>query len=424
MTASTAPPPAPGDGRPGQGPASAEGDSTGVLAGLRSRWALAAAATLLYWFAAHSLRPLVTLRLDELGASDAKTGLIVAAYSFVSLFVALPAGRVVDRLGVFRVLGAALVGMALIGIGYALATTPDHIFVLQVVNGVVELFVWLALQAMVSHAGSGSFLTRQLSLFSLAWGVGIAVGPILGAAVYARYGFAPLGGLYAGLSLLALVGLLVPDQGLRQHQAPSAEQRSSAATVRRITARPAVKGVLLSSFVALYVNSIKMSFYPLFLERAGLSVPRIGVLLSVIGVASLAVRVVLPAALRRWDPGSVLVWSMWASVLPIAVTPWLGAYWALAAAAALIGLGYGVNPPVTVQLMALHTEPAERGLAMGLRVTSNRLAQVAQPLVFGALISTVGMAAAFPASGVLLGALTLWAGSEASRMSLPAAEPP
>ncbi|MBA3622257.1 MAG: MFS transporter [Euzebyales bacterium] len=185
-----------------------------------------------------------------------------------------------------------------------------------------------------------------------------------------------------------------------------------------------MKGVLLSTFVALYVNSIKMSFYPLFLERAGVSVPRIGVLLSVIGVASLAVRVLLPAALRRWDPGRVLVWSMWASVVPITLTPWLGAYWALAVAAALIGLGYGVNPPVTVQLMALHTEPAERGLAMGLRVTSNRLAQVAQPLVFGALISTVGMAMAFPASGVLLGGLTLWAGSEASRMSLPAVEPP
>jgi hypothetical protein len=33
---------------------------------LHNRWAFVSLATLLYWFAAHTLRPLVALRLDEL----------------------------------------------------------------------------------------------------------------------------------------------------------------------------------------------------------------------------------------------------------------------------------------------------------------------------------------------------------------------
>lgn len=418
--------------KPGETPVETTGDDTqpaeapveapvGLLAGLRTRWALVSLSTLLYWSAAHSLRPLVTLRLDELGSSDAKTGLIVSSYAFFSLLLALPAGRVIDRVGVIRIFGASFTAMAVVGVGYAVAATPDQIFVLQIVNGVVELFVWLALQALISHAGKGDFLTRQLSLFSLAWGVGIAGGPVLGTAIYARYGFAPLGGVYAILSLLALVGLAAPYRGREAATAGHTKaEASSLATLRRIGARPAVKGVLLSSFVALYIQSIRLSFYPLLLERAGVTVPRIGVLLSVIGITSLVIRVPLPALLRRWDAGRVLVWTMWLCIVPMALTPWIGSYWLLLFAAVLIGAGYGVNPPVTVQLMAVHTEPAERGLAMGLRLVSNRLAQVAQPVLFGGIISVAGMALAFPISGLLLAGLTVWTASEASRMTMTA----
>ncbi|MGH3664808.1 MAG: MFS transporter, partial [Egibacteraceae bacterium] len=322
-------------------------DAAGLLAALRSRWALASAATLLYWFAAHSLRPLVTLRLDELGASDPQIALIVAAYPFCSLFCAMPAGRVVDRLGVLRVLAVSLVGMAAIGAGYALAATPNQILGLQVVNGIVELFVWLALQSLVTRAGTGVFRTRQLALFSLAWGVGLALGPILGAAVYSRVGFSPLGWLYAALALAALCGLAVPLRAGADSDARVGG--SSLGATRQMLASPAIRGVLLSTFVALYVNSIKMSFYPLLLERQGVPVARIGVLLSVIGVASLAVRVPLPALLRRWDAGRLLVTSMWLAIAAMAVTPWLGSYPALLVAAALVGLGYGLNPPLTVE---------------------------------------------------------------------------
>lgn len=388
-----------------------EADS--LLAALRSRWALVSLSTLLYWLAAQSLRPLVTLRLDELGTSDGTIGLIVSAYPFLPLLLALPGGRLIDRVGVLRVLAVSLVGMAVVGAGYALATTPAQIAVLQIANGIVELFVWLALQAVITYAAGGASRARHLSLFSLAWGLGLAIGPVVGTAVYERAGFAPLGWIYAGVALMALVGMAAPLTGDAD---PGKGVRGSFTDARAIAVRPAVLGVLLSSFVALYVNSVRTSFYPLFLERSGLRVSQVGVLLSIAGIASLVVRVPLPWLLARLPAGRVLVWSMWISFVPLALTPWIGPFWALAVAAAVMGAGQGVNPPVTVELMAVATEPDERGLAMGLRVAANRLAQVAQPLVFGALITTVGMAAAFPASGALLAGLAVWTARASQRM--------
>jgi MFS family permease len=389
-----------------------------IWTGLRDRWALASLAALLYWLAAHSLRPLVPLRLDQLGASDMEIGIAVAAFSLLSLFLAIPGGRLIDRVGILRILVLSLLGMALIGVGYALARTPTHILLLSLGNGIAELGVWLALQALISNAGSGAFLSRQLSLFSFGWGVGVAAGPVIGTFVFSRIGFPPLGGLYAILALVAMTAVLVPyrDREARLDADPAA-RKSSLSMLREIGSRPAVKGVLLASYVALFVNAIRTSFYPLYLERAGVSVSRIGILLSAIGVASLLVRLPLPAMLRRWGGGRVLVWSLWLCVVPMAATPWIQPYWLLFAAAALIGAAYGANPPITVELMARHTRATERGIAMGMRVTSNRLAQIGQPLLFGGLASGIGMAAAFPISGMLLAALTVWTWREAERIS-------
>jgi len=202
--------------------------------------------------------------------------------------------------------------MALTGIGYGLAVTPGHILVLMLVNGLAELGVWLALQALVTHAGAGAFLSRQLWLFSLGWGIGVAVGPVVGGIVLEYVGFPALGFLFAALSLAATVVVFVPYP--RRHDdmssgggEPRPSEESALLTIAR---RPAVKGVLLSSYVVLFVNAIRLSFYPLYLKWEGISLSRIGVLLSSFGVASLLIRFLLQRVVRRWGAGRVLVWSI------------------------------------------------------------------------------------------------------------------
>jgi MFS family permease len=156
----------------------------------------------------------------------------------------------------------------------------------------------------------------------------------------------------------------------------------------------------------MYVISIRSTFYPLALQDRGVPVPLIGVLLSIMGIASLAVRSLLPALSRRFGAGAVLVSGTVAGVVGISVTPWLVHPFLLVALAVITGAGYGSNPPVVMQLLTQHSADANRGLVMGLRATAGRLAQVTQPLAFGALAALVGVAAAFPISGgVLLAAV-------------------
>ena len=371
---------------------------------LLSRWALVSLLALLYWTASHSLRPFVVVRLDELGASTQEVGLVAAAYAFLALFLAIPGGRAIDRLGSSRVLYVSLVAMAVLGVAYAFAETVLHLFLLQIANGVVELGVWLAVQTLATGAGRGDTLARHLSLFSFTWGLGIAVGPTVGGLVYDRFGFSTLAFLYGGLAAAMLVALWF------------APARPASGTVRggRLgrdawqTARaPAIRTVLLSSFVVMYVISIKSTFYPLALQDRGISVPLIGVLLSIMGIASLAIRPLLPVLSRKLGAGTVLVAGTVVGVIGISLTPWLVHPALLVVLAVVTGAGYGSNPPVVMQLLTEHSADGNRGLVMGLRATAGRLAQVVQPLAFGGIAAVAGVAAAFPISGGVLLATVL-----------------
>jgi MFS family permease len=323
----------------------------------------------------------------------------------VTFFIAVPSGRMVDRAGLRRALVVGLAGMAVAGTAFAGATAVWHLAVLLMAAGVAELGAWVAMQALASQAGTGQALRRQLALFSFAWGLGLAVGPALGSTLYARAGFAWVGIGYCAAAVTGgLAAMLVPWSGgdREDSERPDVSMRSA---VGQMWASAPVKAVLLSSFVALFVYGVRTSFYPLLLERRGVSVGQIGLLLSTIGVASLIIRLPLPALLRRVGAERLLVASMWSAIIAITITPWLRGMWLYLPAAAVVGVGVGINPPVTVELMALHTSASERGLAMGLRVSSNRLAQMVQPVLFGGLASAAGLPVAFLAGGAFMSAV-------------------
>ena len=368
----------------------------------RSRWTLLSLGCLCYWIATQALRPMVALRLADLGSGDALIGVIIGLFSLVTFALALPGGRLMDNFGLRRALLAGSAGMVVTGLAFAWSARVWQVAVVLILAGIMELAVWLAMQALASQAGSGEELRRHLALFSFAWGAGAAIGPSLGSALYARWDFAAVALLYAGTAAVALVsGAAVPvaKRGNRRDEPPLAMLPA----VRGMWGASAVRSVLLSSFVVLFVYGIRNSFYPLLLERQGVPLPQIGLLLSTIGVASLLVRLPLPVLVRRIGPQRALVLSMWLPIVGMTVTPWLSSMWLYVPAAAAVGLGMGINAPVTVELMALSTSPQERGLAMGMRVSANRLAQMIQPVLFGTVAATVGMPLAFAAGGVVMG---------------------
>lgn len=357
------------------------------------------------------MRPFVALRLDDLGATSGEVGFAVAAFAALSLVLALPAGRLADRLPSTHVVFAAFLVQAGLSWGYATITSLAGIVLLQLGYGVAFLVGWLGLQAMIMSAPRGPALHFHLAVFSLGWGAGQAIGPSLGGVIYERLGFETLA---MGIGVVLIIGcalvVALPVQARRVAE-PERDAEGAAITpsitrdVRTLVGSSSVRLVLLAAFTVISVEAVRNSFYPILLVEEGYSGSQVGLLLTVAAAASLAIRSALPLIRRRYSAGAVLLGSTGAAVLGLGATPLLlFSVPLLSMGAVFMGLGNGLNPPITLELMASDVAARLRGSAAAVRAMSNRAANLVQPLAFSGLVTGVGMRASFPLASLGLGA--------------------
>lgn len=379
------------------------------MAVLWSRWVTVSIATLLYWLVYLVLTAYIPIRMNELGASDLEIGLAVGARGVLPTLLAMSLGRVADRSGGRRLLFPSLAMMTLLGLAHGFITQPWMFVAVGALYGIATVGVWITLQAVITHAGTGMALRTQLAFFSFMWGLGMAIGPAVGAYVYDARGFTAVTIAFAiGCAMVGVTSALIPWGRITSQAESDAPEVPFWDSVRVVSRRPAVRSVLLASFSTQYIFSIRSSFYPVVLERNGVSVTEIGLLLSIVGLTSLGIRAILPIILRMFSSSVVLVATTFAGAIAITMTPVLGSFMpALLAASVVMGIAVGINPPVTVELLARYTTRTERGLSAGMRVMVNRSAQVIQPLVFGALAAVGGALLAWPASAAILTGLTV-----------------
>ena len=105
--------------------------------------------------------------------------------------------------------------------------------------------------------------------------------------------------------------------------------------------------------------------------------------------------------MQRVGAQTVLRWTLTAAAATYLVYPFVHQPAGLAAVAFVMGLALGCGQPLSMQLTQRYAPAGRVGEAIGLRLTFNRLAQIAVPLVFGSL-GGFGVFAVFWANGALL----------------------
>lgn len=391
----------------------------------RDRWIHASIASFVYWIALEALRPMVALQLDAVGATGAQIGVAVAAYALLGLALAIPGGKVVDRVGPARLLVGGFGGLAVCGLLYLVtAGSVVGLTLVQLATGAAALAVWVSLQTAVTYAGSEELLRRHLAVFTTAWAAGAALGPLLGSWLFANVGFDAVAGVLVSGGVAGVVVTTRIPVPASQAVTVDGSATPPRGGVGRLVADPTVRLVLGASFVSLAVQSLRTSFLPLYLVERGYTVSAAGAVLTGIGLASLGVRPFLPLLGRVASGRAVLVATTWLAIGALALTPALAVGPGIIVVALGIGISLGLNPPTSVELMAGATPAELRGLAMGLRVAANRSAQVVQPLVFGGAVAVWGYGPAFVLTGASLGAVLSGLMARRGRTSDPPGDVP
>ncbi|HHW10194.1 MAG TPA: MFS transporter [Firmicutes bacterium] len=359
------------------------------------------------FFAISITRPLVALYAASFGAGSVAVGLVVASHSFFPLLMAVPAGSLVDRFGERCLITWGSVGLAAAsaivgwGGGYISIITGECL------AGLAHLAVVVAAQTYTGRIGSAENRETNFGWFTTFASAGQLFGPVIGGITADHWGYQAAFRLASLFSLAPLaIVMFMPKTRPRLENAGSGRSRSifhNGAQLRHLIKKQGVQAGIVSSFGVLFAQGVRTAFFPLYMSGLGYSATIISMHTSARALASVVVRPFLPVIVKLAGARYiVLSGSILLSAAGIGTIPLFTGFWPLLLTSVMVGLGIGLCQPLSMIAVADAAGDHEKGLAMGLRLTGNRLAQVTNPLLFGFVTQAAGMGPAFVLAGFLL----------------------
>ncbi|MEV6804847.1 MFS transporter [Streptomyces sp. NPDC051132] len=351
-------------------------------------------------------RPAVSYRALALGADERAVGVIAGVYALLPLFAAVPLGRRTDHGRCAPLLSA---GVVLIAGGCALSGLAGSLGAMALWSGVMGLghlcFV-IGAQSLVARQSAPHEQDRDFGYFTIGASLGQLAGPLAAGALVGGEG---PGGL-ARSSALALVtagagaaaafaSLWRIEDRTAAGPRPARAGRVPVAGILRTRGVPA--GILISLSV-LSATDILTAYLPVVGEHRGIAPSVVGVLLGLRAAASIACRLVLTPLLRLLGRPVLLTATCLPAALLCAAVALPVPVWALGAMLTALGFCLGVGQPLSMTTVVRAAPEEARSTALALRLTGNRLGQVAAPAAAGLVAGLAGVAAPFVLLGVLL----------------------
>ncbi|MFI6281048.1 MFS transporter [Streptomyces sp. NPDC050988] len=349
-------------------------------------------------------RPAVSYRALALGADERAIGVIAGVYALLPLFAAVPLGRRTDH---GRCAPLLPVGVVLIAGGCALSGTANSLAAMAAWSGVMGLghlsFV-IGAQSIVARQSAPQDQDRNFGHFTIGASLGQLVGPIAAGALIGgpdMAGTSALALLVAGA--VAAVSFVSLWRIEHRDRPQSRTGRADRVPVHRILRTRGVPAGIFISLAVLSATDILTAYLPVVGEHRGIAPSVIGLLLSLRAAATIACRLVMTPMLRLLGRAALLSTTCLLGALLCAGIALPVPVWGLAVILALLGFCLGVGQPLSMTTVVQAAPDDARSTALALRLTGNRLGQVAAPAAAGLVAGVAGVAAPF----VMLGALLL-----------------
>lgn len=327
--------------------------------------------TLLMHTACTSLRFTATLDAIHAGASSFEVGLMLASISFGPMFLAIAAGRWLDRSGPRApMLASRLSVMAAAGCAILLPASD---------LGIAPLFGACVLTGL-------SFMLTNVVIQRLTGDVTTPKNR--------RFAFTALSLTTASSNLAAPVvaGYVI-------------ERLSYTAVYVWSAVAPLILSVLVASVIISIAWEVGNLLIPIYAAGVGLTPSEIGWVLGSFAAATFIVRFVTPFLLKVVLEWHMIVLSLLLATAAFAVMPLVTTQGAMMGAAFVLGLGLGASLPNMMSLVYLFSPPERIGEAIGLRIMALNLGKSVFPVLAGLLGnwigagSTIWCLAAFAAGG-------------------------
>ncbi|MFO7649056.1 MFS transporter [Halomonas sp. 3H] len=349
------------------------------------------------------LATVITLRLDAAGQSAVVIGWVSSAYFIGLALGAMLNDRLLLRIGHIRAYGSFASLVAVTVLLQGLVEHPWAWFVLRLIGGWATVGVYLVIESWLLTAGEQKVRGRLLALYMISLYAAGVLGQLLLGVTEA------LGGAASFMVIAMLASLSVLPMAMIPRVSPLIEKAEPLSPLRLITLTPT--GVMGSFGSGVAVAAV-YTLLPLYLQRIGLPVDRIGQMMAVVVLGAMLLQYPVGRWSDRHDRQLVLIAIGAFCTLISAAVLWLPMnLWILAGLLFLLGGGVFSLYPVAVG-HAADRAPAGALVRMsqGLLLINAIGSALSPPLVspvMGAL-GDAGLFWAFGAMGLFLVAFFGW----------------
>lgn len=337
----------------------------------------------------------------QLGANPFEVGVLAGLYAFLSLLLAIEAGKACDRHGPVKLmtLGAALGTVALL-VAYFFETL-DALYVCAALSGAGFIFFNVSVQSLVALMSDAQTRARNFSVLSQGYSISTLVAPLIGGFAIQYLGAV---NTYLVFALLAMIpALTLPFmRSLARMKAAAAGAKPRSSVAELLRDKP-----LRTSFVTsgLVVTGWDLyTFYlPVYGHEIGLGAAVIGMVLALFGAAAFCVRYFLPPLVAKLGETGLLAWAMAIAAVLFVVFPLFENLYALCALSIGLGLTLGLGQPLSMMLTYARSPAARAGEANGVRLMVNHFTHFIVPIASGAIGTALGVGPVFWINALCLG---------------------
>ncbi len=339
--------------------------------------------------------PVFSIYVNNVTGNAFLTGLVLSITTMAGVFLNIPFGIIEDRMNMKRVLQVVLLFYAALAVLYPQAGSVSSLLLLSVGRGVASSFLWLTSWAYIFSYAEKSVRGKETGFFSDMNDLASALSPVIGGAVSIASFFLP----FYVLSATSIGAFLVVTLFLKE--SPKPEKVPIAAQFRKLSGyikeRRFLKTIFLVVVFYALIN-VYYSFLSVFLNAEGISIPLIGVILTVALIPAVSLEVPMGhlidgRGIRRTLPIAVVLTALTAVLIPLSAN---FVYTMVVVTAFTVSY--------TMVFIALYSRMSdvmrEEKVAMtGVIATFKDLGYTIGPLLAGLLIGSVGMASTFYAVG-------------------------
>jgi predicted MFS family arabinose efflux permease len=360
---------------------------------------IAVLCSLLQGISMRGAKMLVSLSALAIGASPFEVGILAALFAAFPLILAVYAGKVSDRIGVKHpmIFGSCIMALGLL-VPLQFRGLPGLLACATLI-GLGHIFFHVSVHNLIGGYGDGEARTRNFATFSLGASISAFLGPSSTGFAIDGFGFPATHVLLAGIALVPVLILTFHAKLVPPRPAHSKAEQSGSLELLK---NPGLRRTLIMSGVTLTGIELFTFYFPVYGRSIGLSASAIGMVMASYAVAAFIVRLGMHRATRRMGEAGVLTASLFVAGATYLLVPLVSQAPLLALAAFGLGIGLGCAQPLTILLTYNHAPAGRSGEALGMRLTVNKLTQIAVPVVFGGLGSAFGLIPVFWANGAFL----------------------